>query len=131
MTMTGGVDGASLKIGAKSFTEEALLAATTKIELGNLKYEIDFRSVYQTLIRDWFQGDAATVLGATYPELPFINKAQGRPALPLNQPPRLGLESEVGCTLGAGNEHGPGWEDADHRGPPLDLLVEPLLGGSC
>jgi hypothetical protein len=37
MTMTGGVDGASLKIGAKSFTEEALLAAITKIELGNLE----------------------------------------------------------------------------------------------
>jgi uncharacterized protein (DUF1501 family) len=52
-----------------------LLAAITKIELGNLKYEIDFRSVYQTLIRDWLQGDAATVLGARYPELPFINKA--------------------------------------------------------
>jgi hypothetical protein len=69
------MDGASLKIGSKSFTEEALLAAITKIEPGNLKYEIDFRSVYQTLIRDWLQGDAATVLGATYPELPFINKA--------------------------------------------------------
>ena len=36
MTMTGGVDGASLKIGAKSFTEEAWLAAITKIELGNI-----------------------------------------------------------------------------------------------
>jgi hypothetical protein len=36
MTMTGGVDGASLKIGVKSFTEEALLAAITKIELGNI-----------------------------------------------------------------------------------------------
>ena len=41
MTMTGGVDGASLKIGAKSFTEEALLAAITKIELGNLKFDCD------------------------------------------------------------------------------------------
>jgi glycine betaine/choline ABC-type transport system substrate-binding protein len=39
MTMTGGVDGASLKIGAKSFTEEALLAAITKIELGNLQFD--------------------------------------------------------------------------------------------
>ncbi|HEY8676453.1 MAG TPA: DUF1501 domain-containing protein [Candidatus Dormibacteraeota bacterium] len=48
---------------------------TSTIDSGNLKYEIDFRSVYQTLIRDWLQGDAATVLGATYPELPFINKA--------------------------------------------------------
>ena len=75
MTMTGGVDGASLKIGAKSFTEEALLAAITKIELGNLKYTVDFRSVYQTLIRDWLQGDAASVLGASYPELPLINQA--------------------------------------------------------
>jgi uncharacterized protein (DUF1501 family) len=48
---------------------------TSTIDSGNLKYGIDFRSVYQTLIRDWLQGDAATVLGATYPELPFINKA--------------------------------------------------------
>jgi hypothetical protein len=75
MTMTGGVDGASLKIGAKSFTEEALLAAITKIELGNLKYTVDFRSVYQTLIRDWLQGDPAAVLGASYPELPIIRAA--------------------------------------------------------
>jgi uncharacterized protein (DUF1501 family) len=48
---------------------------TSTIDSGNLKFDIDFRSVYQTLIRDWLQGDAATVLGATYPELPFINKA--------------------------------------------------------
>jgi uncharacterized protein (DUF1501 family) len=75
MTMTGGVNGASLKIGAKSFTEEALLAAITKIELGNLKYTVDFRSVYQTLIRDWVQGDPAAVLGASYPELPIIRAA--------------------------------------------------------
>jgi hypothetical protein len=69
------VDGASLKIGAKSFTEEALLAAITKIELGNLKYTVDFLSVYQTLIRDWLQGDPAAVLGASYPELPIIRAA--------------------------------------------------------
>ena len=48
---------------------------TSTIDSGNLKYDIDFRSVYQTLIRDWLQGDAASVLGATYPELPVINKA--------------------------------------------------------
>jgi hypothetical protein len=51
------------------------LRKRTGVKPGNLKYGIDFRSVYQTLIRDWLQGDAATVLGATYPELPFINKA--------------------------------------------------------
>jgi len=52
-----------------------LLAAISKIELGNLKYTVDFRSVYQTLIRDWLEGDAASVLGASYPELPLINQA--------------------------------------------------------
>ncbi|HWF56812.1 MAG TPA: DUF1501 domain-containing protein [Candidatus Dormibacteraeota bacterium] len=48
---------------------------TNTIDSGNLKYTVDFRSVYQVLIRDWLQGDASTVLGATYPELPVINSA--------------------------------------------------------
>jgi uncharacterized protein (DUF1501 family) len=43
--------------------------------VSNLKYTVDFRSVYQTLIRDWLQGDASSVLGANYPELPVINPA--------------------------------------------------------
>ena len=46
---------------------------TSTIDDGNLKYTVDFRSVYQTLIRDWLQGDAASVLGATYPELPVFS----------------------------------------------------------
>jgi uncharacterized protein (DUF1501 family) len=48
---------------------------TNTIDSGNLKYTVDFRSVYQTLIRDWLQGDASSVLGASYPELPLINQA--------------------------------------------------------
>jgi uncharacterized protein (DUF1501 family) len=52
-----------------------LLAAITKIELGNLKHTVDFRSVYQTLIRDWLQGDPRAVLGASYPELPIIRRS--------------------------------------------------------
>jgi uncharacterized protein (DUF1501 family) len=48
---------------------------TSTIDSGNLKYTVDFRSVYQTLIRDWLQGDATSVLGAAYPELPLINTA--------------------------------------------------------
>jgi uncharacterized protein (DUF1501 family) len=48
---------------------------TSTIDSGNLKYTVDFRSVYQTLIRDWLQGDAAGVLGASYPELPLVNTA--------------------------------------------------------
>ncbi len=45
---------------------------TSTVDGGNLKYTVDFRSVYQTLIRDWLQGDPRAVLGATYPELPVI-----------------------------------------------------------
>ncbi len=48
---------------------------TNTIDSGNLKYTVDFRSVYQTLIRDWLQGDAASVLGASYAELPVIRAA--------------------------------------------------------
>ncbi len=48
---------------------------TSTIDGGNLKYTVDFRSVYQTLIRDWLQGDPTAVLGASYPELPVINAA--------------------------------------------------------
>lgn len=42
---------------------------TSTIDNGNLKYTVDFRSVYQTVIRDWLQGDSKAVLGASYPEL--------------------------------------------------------------
>jgi uncharacterized protein (DUF1501 family) len=45
---------------------------TNTVDSGNLKYTVDFRSVYQALIRDWLQGDAASVLGASYPQLPLI-----------------------------------------------------------
>jgi len=48
---------------------------TRTIDSGNLKYTVDFRSVYQTLIRDWLQGDPAPVLGATFPELPLFAPA--------------------------------------------------------
>jgi uncharacterized protein (DUF1501 family) len=48
---------------------------TNTVDGGNLKYTVDFRSVYQTLIRDWLQGDPKAVLGASYPELPVINAA--------------------------------------------------------
>jgi uncharacterized protein (DUF1501 family) len=45
---------------------------TNTIDSGNLQYNVDFRSVYQSLIRDWLQADPAAVLGASFPELPII-----------------------------------------------------------
>jgi uncharacterized protein (DUF1501 family) len=45
---------------------------TNTVDSGNLQYNVDFRSVYQTLIRDWLHADPADVLGASFPELPII-----------------------------------------------------------
>ena len=42
---------------------------TSLVDSGNLKYTTDFRSVYQTIIRDWLQGDPSSVLGSSFPEL--------------------------------------------------------------
>jgi uncharacterized protein (DUF1501 family) len=39
---------------------------------GDLKYEVDFRSVYHTLIDIWLKGDAKTVMGKTYENLNFL-----------------------------------------------------------
>src|SRR5207302_10299522 len=45
---------------------------TATIDAGNLKYSVDFRSVYQTLIRDWLAGDSAAVLGGSFPDVGFL-----------------------------------------------------------
>ena len=52
------------------FGEQPSLTRT--VDAGNLQYNVDFRSVYQTLIRDWLNADPASVLGASFPELPII-----------------------------------------------------------
>lgn len=44
----------------------------TDLDNGNLKHTVDFRSVYQALIRDWLGGDAQSVLGQAFPELPLM-----------------------------------------------------------
>ncbi|MFC5449495.1 DUF1501 domain-containing protein [Paenibacillus aestuarii] len=44
----------------------------TQLDNGDLKYEVDFRAVYGTLIDKWLQGDAAGVLGKSYEKLTFI-----------------------------------------------------------
>jgi uncharacterized protein (DUF1501 family) len=44
----------------------------TNLDNGDLKYEVDFRSVYYTLVDGWLKGDAKSVLGKTYEKLAFI-----------------------------------------------------------
>ena len=51
------------------------------LENGNLKHDIDFRSVYATILKDWFGLDAANVelalLGYQSPSLNFIKEPTG------------------------------------------------------
>lgn len=44
----------------------------TDLSSGNLKFKIDFRQVYATLIQDWLGGDPVPVLGGTFSNLGFI-----------------------------------------------------------
>ncbi len=44
----------------------------TDLGNGNLKHTVDFRSVYQAVIRDWLGGDARSVLGQEFPEIGLI-----------------------------------------------------------
>jgi uncharacterized protein (DUF1501 family) len=44
----------------------------TNLDNGDLKYEVDFRSVYYTLVKDWLKGDARAVLGKSYEKLTFL-----------------------------------------------------------
>lgn len=44
----------------------------TELEDDELRYTTDFRSVYGTLISNWFGADATAVLGAEYPSLSFL-----------------------------------------------------------
>jgi uncharacterized protein (DUF1501 family) len=45
---------------------------TSLVDAGNLKFSTDFRSVYQTMIRDWLGGDSTAVLGASFPDVKFL-----------------------------------------------------------
>ncbi|MEW9699915.1 DUF1501 domain-containing protein [Paenibacillus sp. SI8] len=45
----------------------------TQLDYGDLRYEVDFRSIYYTLIEDWLRGDAQNaLLGNAYEKLGFI-----------------------------------------------------------
>lgn len=56
----------------------------TNLDNGNLKYTVDFRSVYATVLESWLGAPADEVLGDRYERLPFLASAvQGRSAAAL------------------------------------------------
>lgn len=42
------------------------------LDEGDIKYKVDFRSVYATVLDRWLQADAPKVLGGDFPLLPFV-----------------------------------------------------------
>ncbi|MCR8633381.1 DUF1501 domain-containing protein [Paenibacillus radicis (ex Xue et al. 2023)] len=49
-----------------------VMPSLTNLDNGDLKYEVDFRSVYYTLVDSWLKGDANTVMNGAYEKLGFI-----------------------------------------------------------
>jgi uncharacterized protein (DUF1501 family) len=45
----------------------------TDLDEGDLKFNVDFRSVYATLIDNWLGGNSADLLGGTFPLLNFLS----------------------------------------------------------
>lgn len=57
------------------------------LDNGDVKFTIDFRSVYGTIIRDWLGSDPAGIIGAgTFPTIPFVQGAASSAPVSLAQP---------------------------------------------
>jgi uncharacterized protein (DUF1501 family) len=51
------------------------------LEIGDLKYNIDFRSVYGTILQDWLGTPASAVIGGgSFPRLGFVKSPATAPA---------------------------------------------------
>jgi len=48
------------------------------LDAGDLKTQIDFRSIYSTIIQDWFGKDPLPVLKTSYANLGFVNRQRSR-----------------------------------------------------
>jgi len=48
------------------------LPSLAHLDSGDLKYTVDFRSVYATLLQNWLAADPATILGAPFPVVDFV-----------------------------------------------------------
>jgi len=54
---------------------------------GNLKYTVDFRNVYATVLEKWLNADATQVLGYNFPKLDMFTGAPGDPVAGPAPPP--------------------------------------------
>jgi uncharacterized protein (DUF1501 family) len=54
------------------YGQQPSLAATDLDEVGNMKFTVDFRSVYATVLDKWLGGDSQAVLGSRFENLGFL-----------------------------------------------------------
>jgi uncharacterized protein (DUF1501 family) len=54
------------------YGEQPSLAVTELDPAGNVKFKVDFREVYATILDKWLRGDSKAVLGAQYSNLGFL-----------------------------------------------------------
>jgi uncharacterized protein (DUF1501 family) len=54
------------------YGEQPSLAVTELDQAGNLKFKVDFRAVYATILDRWLQADSESILGALYENVGFL-----------------------------------------------------------
>ncbi len=54
------------------YGEYPSLEPSQQEEGGNLRYNMDFRSIYTTIIEDWFKMDAQAIVGGSYEKVKFL-----------------------------------------------------------
>ena len=54
------------------YGEQPSLASTELDPAGNVKFKVDFREVYATVLEKWLGADSKVVLGAQYPNVGFL-----------------------------------------------------------
>ncbi|HKV41424.1 MAG TPA: DUF1501 domain-containing protein [Blastocatellia bacterium] len=58
--------------GGAFYGTQPSLAPTSLDSAGNMKFTVDFRSVYATILDKWLGADSASVLGQPFPDLGFL-----------------------------------------------------------
>lgn len=59
-------------LGGKLYGQQPSLAATDLDEAGNMKFTVDFRSVYGTILDNWLNIDSQSVLGQKFENVGFL-----------------------------------------------------------
>jgi uncharacterized protein (DUF1501 family) len=54
------------------YGEQPSLAATELDPAGNVKFKVDFREAYATILDRWLGADSKAILGAQYPDVGFL-----------------------------------------------------------